>query len=64
MQLIEVGGVGDTLEFVISGKSAHIEVDNPWSGDTETGFGRSASFTLTKEQARELAAQLLKWAEA
>ena len=65
LKINEVGGVDDTLVFELhNGDTAHIEIDNPWSGDTESGFGRSTSFTLTKEQARELAGTLLKWADA
>lgn len=33
----------------------YLTIDNPWAGDTETGFGRDASVSLDKEQAAELA---------
>ena len=63
LKIMEEGGVDDslTLEAHDSGR-AYLEIDNPWSGDTESGIGRSTSFTLTKQQARDLAAKLLEWA--
>ena len=65
LKINEVRGVDHTLVLEShNGYTAHIEIDNPWSGDTESGFGHSTSFTLTKEQACELAGALLKWADA
>jgi hypothetical protein len=62
LRLLEVDGCDTSLEFCEVGEDVWIEIENPWSGDTESGFGRSASFTITKAQALELAEALLKWA--
>ena len=63
MKIIEVGGVDDSLALeVYDNDTACLEIDNPWDGDTRSGIGRAASFTLTKEQARSLAAKLMEWA--
>jgi hypothetical protein len=37
-----------------------VEVDNPWAGSTETGFGYTCSVNLTDDQARELAAFIIR----
>lgn len=58
----QVGGCGDTLEAAIRCGELYVECDEPWAGDTVSGIGRTASVTLTKDQARELAAFLLDWA--
>lgn len=44
-------GVGDSFTVgVLFCGTVSIEIDKPWSGDTETGFGRHASWDLTLEQ--------------
>ena len=54
--LKEAGGVQDTLTASKNSEGVIcLEIDNPWSGDSVSGIGRSTAFTLTKEQARELA---------
>lgn len=40
-----------------------IEVDNPWAGSTETGFGYTCHVDLTTDQARQVAAFLLAKAD-
>lgn len=63
MKIMEVGGVDDSLALeVYDNDTACLEIDSPWDGDTQSGIGRTASFTLTKEQARALAAKLMEWA--
>lgn len=63
LQIDEVGGVGDNLTVDWLGDDrAVIEIDSPWTGDTETGFGRSAAITLTKDQVRQLVRTLAAWA--
>lgn len=57
-------GTGDNLRLWAYDGEAYIEVENPWDGDTQTGFGRSGSIKITKEQARALAAELLKYADS
>ncbi len=62
--IYEGGELEDSLTLtVFEPDRAYIRIENPWSGDTEHGFGADASFTLTKDQARELAAKLLEWAK-
>jgi hypothetical protein len=31
--------------------SVHIEIDEPWAGDTESGFGRTCYIELSPQQA-------------
>lgn len=49
----------DTLALRIIGGDLVVEIDCPWDGDTEHGFGNAASFTLTPMQARDLGNALL-----
>jgi len=35
-----------------------IEIDEPWAGSTERGFGQRSYFSLTRAGAKELAAWL------
>lgn len=49
----------DELEATAHGDAITITVEEPWAGDTETGFGRHCSIRIQKEQAREFAAWLL-----
>lgn len=61
IEIKEVGSFGDDLlRARADADRIVIEAFNPWSGDTEAGFGRDASVTLTKDQARQLAAFLLE----
>ena len=63
LHLEEAGG--DSLEVsAYEHGSLWIEINEPWSGSTEIGFGQTAHFTLDKDQARQLAAVLLKWADS
>lgn len=59
--IFEVGQAGseDSLEVTAYGDGFTISVDNPWAGDTESGFGASCSVRLNTENARELAEWLL-----
>ena len=65
LRLEQVGSsTGDSLELRFQENTAWIEIDEPLAGDTEHGFGRSCSFTISKDQARILALTLLEWADA
>jgi hypothetical protein len=57
--IIEVdAGVGDEVQFTKMGDGLlNIEIDEPWAGSTETGFGATASVSLNKEQV----ARLITW---
>lgn len=61
---LEQVSTGDSLELRFNNNSAWIEIEEPWAGDFEYGFGRGCSFTISKDQARSLAVALLKWADA
>jgi hypothetical protein len=58
----ENGTVGDNFTATGYGKRGDIalRVEEPWAGDTETGFGRVCGFTITKNQAIDLAHWLLE----
>jgi hypothetical protein len=63
LKLEENNGVGDELIASIDYEGVvSIEVSEPWAGDTESGFGRSAAVRLTNTQAVELAEWLLRHA--
>lgn len=49
--VIEIsGGVGDEIQFTkTQGGGLAIEIEEPWAGCTETGFGATTSITLKKE---------------
>jgi hypothetical protein len=64
LQFVEVGGY-DKLSLEDYGECGLcLEIDEPYAGDTQYGIGRTSAYTLTKEQARQLAAALNAWAEA
>lgn len=53
--LIEMGGAGDTVQFTKSKEGGlHIEIDEPWAGSTETGFGATTSIYLTPDVLKRL----------
>jgi hypothetical protein len=54
-------GVGDEVMFVKckNGELA-IEIDEPWAGSTETGFGATTSINLTPFQVEVLKRWLVK----
>lgn len=65
LEIVEANSAGDNLTAQIDYKGAvAIEVSEPWSGDTEAGFGRSGAIRLTRDQALELASWLMDAAEA
>ena len=45
---------GDTITCRYYGGGINVEIDSPWHGDTETGFGATLSARLTMEQAQQL----------
>lgn len=54
----EVNAIGDEIQVTkrIDG-CLSIEISEPWAGDTSTGFGATASVTLSESQA----SALIKW---
>jgi hypothetical protein len=47
-------GVGDNLSCTAHGGGITITCEEPWAGDSETGFGRACSIRLDFETARKL----------
>ena len=51
-------GVGDEVQFTkYADGGLEIEIDEPWAGSTETGFGATTSIRLSKEDV----ARILAW---
>jgi len=54
---------GDYIEVATRDTYLQIEVSNPWSGDTETGFGREGHIQLQREDVQKLVAFMNTWLE-
>jgi hypothetical protein len=50
----------DNIEAFASGNQLHIQVEEPWAGSTETGFGYRCNIDLPKDKAIELANFILR----
>lgn len=50
----------DELSAVIDDGGMTVSIEEPWAGDTETGFGRNCSIYLEPKTAREFALWILK----
>lgn len=54
--MFEVENNCDTFTATINEDGRlYIEIDEPWSGSTETGFGQTSYFYLSKEDAAKFA---------
>lgn len=58
MKEFRADGIYSADDFIVvqverDGK-LYVAVDEPWAGDTETGFGRRCSIDLSAEDARKL----------
>ena len=51
--------VGNSLDASLSGNEFSIHIENPWAGDTESGFGRTCYIDIPKEDAIALARWIL-----
>lgn len=59
LKIEDGNSVGDNLTASIDhGGMIAIEIEEPWAGDTESGFGRSGSIRLTRDKALLLATWL------
>lgn len=57
--LLEVDDVGDEISITKHDDGGlSIEINEPWAGDTETGFGATTSITLSPDEARRMIAWL------
>lgn len=62
LSIEEEYSVGNSIQFTEMEKNVlRVEIDNPWSGDTESGFGRTAHINLSRDGAEELLAFLTEW---
>lgn len=50
---------GDNLEAYVRNGRLYMEIENPWAGDTETGFGADCDISMSESEAREFAAWIL-----
>lgn len=58
---IELGGAGDSVQFARSKENGlHIEIDEPWAGSTDTGFGATTRIYLKPDVLKRLRAWLSK----
>jgi len=54
-------GCGDNIQIVATGGGLRISIEEPWAGDTETGFGRSTGISLNHSHAKQILAFLQEW---
>jgi hypothetical protein len=54
------GFVGNNMQ-AIARNNLHISIENPWAGDSETGFGATTTIEMTPEQAGDLVKFLTDW---
>jgi hypothetical protein len=48
-------GSGESLEVTLQQDDEfEFQIDNPWAGDSESGFGRTENVRLTRDQAVKL----------
>jgi hypothetical protein len=55
---------GDSIEAYCYGDIVTIEIDEPWAGSTETGFGQTCSVGLSLDEAERLANYILSAVKA
>lgn len=52
LRIPDTNDASDSIDFtVFPGGSLSIEIDNPWAGSSDTGFGATLNISLSKEQA-------------
>lgn len=52
--------VGNNIEVCLAGHEATIRIENPWAGDTVSGFGQTCYIDLPKTDMIKLARWILK----
>jgi hypothetical protein len=50
---------GDTLEAWARNGTLYLSIENPWAGDTESGFGATTAVSLSKDDAVKFANWIL-----
>lgn len=59
--LITLNRLGDSVQFTRSEEGGlHIEVDEPWAGDTESGFGQTSRIYLPPQALDRLSKWLIR----
>jgi len=58
-KLNDADGGSDSLEAYCHGGQVTIQIEEPWAGSTETGFGQSCSMGLSLDDAESLGRWLL-----
>lgn len=53
------GNAGDNIECTFHNGVLSINVENPWAGSTETGFGYTCDVSMDARKAREFAQWIL-----
>lgn len=54
-EAVDKNSAGDNLTVDERNGHFNVTVEEPWAGDTETGFGQETSVSLDAEQAKALA---------
>ena len=52
-----LNGSENTLEAYVRDGRVHLSIDNPWAGDSETGFGQTTHMSMSLP----IAVQFLDW---
>lgn len=52
--------IDDSLTVSLLGDRIHIRIDEPWAGDSESGFGMACSFNMDAVRAEALCAELMR----
>jgi len=63
LQIYEDGSVDNNIEISAYRGKIHFEIDNPWAGCTETGFGATTNFDCGKEAAIKIRDFINKYLE-
>lgn len=64
LKVAEAGSSEDNITiFANRGGGVTIEIEEPWYGDSETGFGKTCSFSLDLVPALKLRDLLNEWLE-
>jgi hypothetical protein len=51
----------NSLDAYVSNGQLHLSIENPWAGDTETGFGYTTHIELTAAESRNFCEWLNRW---
>jgi hypothetical protein len=60
LEFCEDGFAGNEVEFFFDADGLNINIENPYAGSTDTGFGYTCNISIPIEKAREIAEWLLQ----